>query len=115
MKLCLASLFYHICLDFSPLTSYYETKEVDKVYICSLPKDHGLHTCNLPPTKYNGMECKAAPSPNSDNLPTNETCVNWNQYYTDCRASPYNPGQGAMSFDNIGLAWIAIFLVSIVK
>lgn len=43
---------------------------------------------------------------------SNDTCVNWNQYYTDCRPGDKNPFQGAISFDNIGLAWVAIFLVS---
>ncbi len=38
-------------------------------------------------------------------------CVNWNQYYTDCKAGEFNPFNGAISFDNIGLAWVAIFLV----
>ena len=42
----------------------------------------------------------------------NETdCINWNQYYTDCKAGDKNPFHGAISFDNIGLAWVAIFLV----
>jgi len=41
----------------------------------------------------------------------NDSCVNWNQYYTSCRAGDKNPFQGAISFDNIGLAWVAIFLV----
>ena len=42
----------------------------------------------------------------------NGSCINWNQYYTNCRAGEKNPFQGAISFDNIGLAWVAIFLVS---
>ena len=40
-----------------------------------------------------------------------ERCVNWNQYYTKCTTGPTNPFNGAISFDNIGLAWVAIFLV----
>lgn len=36
-------------------------------------------------------------------------CINWNQYYTFCNVSDSNPYSGAISFDNIGLAWIAIF------
>ncbi len=36
------------------------------------------------------------------------------QYYTDCKAGDKNPFHGAISFDNIGLAWVAIFLVSLV-
>lgn len=38
-------------------------------------------------------------------------CINWNQYYTSCRPAGSNPFQGAISFDNIGLAWVAIFQV----
>ncbi|XP_043213170.1 voltage-dependent T-type calcium channel subunit alpha-1I-like, partial [Amphibalanus amphitrite] len=77
-----------------------------------MAKDNGLHTCeNLPPTKIGDLECTEPARPNSPNLPTNTSCVNWNQYYTECRAGDKNPFQGAMSFDNIGLAWVAIFLV----
>lgn len=46
------------------------------------------------------------------NEPTNTSCVNWNQYYTTCKQSGENPFQGTISFDNIGMAWVAIFLVS---
>jgi hypothetical protein len=47
-----------------------------------------------------------------DNPPVNESqCINWNQYYTECTAGEFNPFSGAISFDNIGLAWVAIFLV----
>jgi hypothetical protein len=38
-------------------------------------------------------------------------CINWNQYYTTCRPAGSNPFHGAISFDNIGLAWVAIFQV----
>lgn len=38
-------------------------------------------------------------------------CINWNRYYVDCNASAKNPFMGATSFDNIGLAWVAIFQV----
>lgn len=46
------------------------------------------------------------------NEPTNTSCVNWNQYYTICMPKGENPFQGTISFDNIGMAWVAIFLVS---
>ena len=39
------------------------------------------------------------------------SCINWNQYYTECEPLHENPYSGAISFDNIGLAWVAIFLV----
>jgi voltage-dependent calcium channel T type alpha-1G len=46
------------------------------------------------------------------NQPNETACVNWNQYYTNCTQLGNNPFQGTISFDNIGLAWVAIFLVS---
>ena len=72
-----------------------------------------MHLCtNLPPTKDGfGGECTLAAKPGSPNTPSAAGCVNWNQYYTLCRAGEKNPFQGAISFDNIGLAWVAIFLV----
>uniref|UniRef100_A0A3Q3IQH9 Ion transport domain-containing protein n=1 Tax=Monopterus albus TaxID=43700 RepID=A0A3Q3IQH9_MONAL len=39
------------------------------------------------------------------------SCVNWYQYYNECRAGEINPHKGAINFDNIGYAWIAIFQV----
>ena len=39
------------------------------------------------------------------------SCINWNNYYTECRAGESNPFQGTISFDNVGMAWTAIFLV----
>lgn len=45
------------------------------------------------------------------NNPSASHCVNWNQYYTNCTQLGGNPFQGTISFDNIGLAWVAIFLV----
>lgn len=40
-----------------------------------------------------------------------ESCVNWYQFYNQCRAGELNPHKGAINFDNIGYAWIAIFQV----
>ena len=42
----------------------------------------------------------------------NDSCINWNQYYKSCLPGDKNPFQGTISFDNIGMAWVAIFLVS---
>ncbi|XP_018796930.1 PREDICTED: voltage-dependent T-type calcium channel subunit alpha-1G-like, partial [Bactrocera latifrons] len=94
-----------------PVSHYYEfSKEQD--YICSKPEDSGMHLCaNLPPYRVGDMICTEPASKFSDNLPTNTSCVNWNQYYTDCRRVGQNPFQGTISFDNIGMAWVAIFLV----
>ncbi len=73
----------------------------------------GLHTCNdLPPlrSKHN-HDCTYDAAFASENLSNETHCINWNKYYTNCRAGEKNPFQGAISFDNIGLAWVAIFLV----
>ena len=66
---------------------------------------------NLPLYQYEGIKCNGSAKPFVNNTPTNNSCVNWNQYYTVCEASDKNPFQGAISFDNIGLAWVAIFQV----
>ena len=38
-------------------------------------------------------------------------CVDWNQYYSSCKPNGKNPFQGAICFDNIMYAWVAIFQV----
>lgn len=59
------------------------------------------------------MECNHTALPNNNaTYISNDTCVNWNIYYTECKGQGNNPFQGTISFDNIGLAWVAIFLVS---
>ncbi|GFW92632.1 voltage-dependent T-type calcium channel subunit alpha-1G [Trichonephila clavipes] len=98
----------------SPVSTYYQSPEADKDYICSLDKDNGVHRCsNLPPSRMGGRPCNGTALPFSNNSPSGGSCVDWNRYYTNCRAGDRNPFQGAISFDNIGLAWVAIFLVSI--
>ena len=94
------------------LTDYY-VGELEKDFICS--NDSGMTKCfDVPAFHYQNRKelCNASAVPGGDgNLPTNESCVNWNQYYNDCRPVGSNPFQGAISFDNIGLAWVAIFQV----
>ncbi|XP_011298535.1 voltage-dependent T-type calcium channel subunit alpha-1H isoform X1 [Fopius arisanus] len=93
------------------LEKYFEYQGQD--YICSKPDDNGMHTCdNLPPLKFGDIVCNSTAVPNSNvTFITNTTCVNWNYYYTECKGQGNNPFQGTISFDNIGLAWVAIFLV----
>ena len=68
-----------------------------------------MHKCtNLPHFIENGRDCTALLE---DNI-TGTECIDWNHYYTDCQPGESNPFDGAISFDNIGLAWVAIFLVS---
>ncbi|XP_013787213.2 voltage-dependent T-type calcium channel subunit alpha-1H-like, partial [Limulus polyphemus] len=96
----------------NPVSSYYQSQLAQKDYICSMKEDNGMHTCDkLPPYRYQDRMCNSSVQPKSTNTPTNSSCVNWNQYYTICRAGDKNPFRGAISFDNIGLAWVAIFLV----
>ena len=87
-------------------------------YICSMTKDFGIRKCDdLPSSKsHDGLVCADnVTSPFFGSLElfgkSNNSCINWNQYYTECRAGDENPFQGAISFDNIGYAFIAIFQV----
>ncbi|XP_043790226.1 voltage-dependent T-type calcium channel subunit alpha-1G isoform X2 [Apis laboriosa] len=93
------------------LEKYFEYQGQD--YICSRPDDNGMHSCsNLPPLKLGNVVCNNTALPNNNTtFITNDTCVNWNHYYTECKGQGNNPFQGTISFDNIGLAWVAIFLV----
>ncbi|XP_067636401.1 voltage-dependent T-type calcium channel subunit alpha-1G isoform X1 [Eurosta solidaginis] len=102
---------YRVRVRVNSVSNYYEfSKEQD--YICSKPEDSGMHLCkDLPPYRVGDMICTEPASIYGDNLPTNTSCVNWNQYYTECREVGNNPFQGTISFDNIGMAWVAIFLV----
>ncbi|XP_037808576.1 voltage-dependent T-type calcium channel subunit alpha-1G isoform X5 [Lucilia sericata] len=102
---------YRVRVRVNSVSYYYEfSKEQD--YICSMPEDSGMHMCsNLPPYRNGPMVCTEAAIPNSNNLPTNTSCVDWNIYYSVCRQTGQNPFQGTISFDNIGMAWVAIFLV----
>ncbi|XP_055525696.1 voltage-dependent T-type calcium channel subunit alpha-1G isoform X2 [Wyeomyia smithii] len=102
---------YRVRVRVNSISFYYEfSKEQD--YICSKPDDSGMHLCkNLPPYRIGALVCNDSAIAFSNNFPTRTSCVNWNQYYTNCTQLGNNPFQGTISFDNIGLAWVAIFLV----
>ncbi|KAM9785292.1 voltage-dependent T-type calcium channel subunit alpha-1H isoform 1-T2 [Syngnathus typhle] len=107
-------------LDISP---YYVTNDgEDNPFICSAPRDHGMLRCHDIPAKTEAnAECQLPPALGQSSDPIGGTptlggdngkgCVNWNQYYNVCRPGEYNPLKGAVNFDNIGYAWIAIFQV----
>ncbi|XP_068614530.1 voltage-dependent T-type calcium channel subunit alpha-1G-like [Brachionichthys hirsutus] len=90
---------------------YYHTENDDEnPFICSQTKDNGMRECNSIPKLYEegGLQC------NLDmysNVTDNTTCIDWNQYYTNCSDGMVNPFKGAINFDNIFYAWIAIFQV----
>ncbi|XP_026207393.1 voltage-dependent T-type calcium channel subunit alpha-1G isoform X2 [Anabas testudineus] len=94
------------------LQKYYHTENDDEnPFICSQPRDNGMRDCSSVPKLYEegGLQCNL--DIHSYNSTDNTTCVNWNQYYTNCSAGPFNPFKGAINFDNICYAWIAIFQV----
>lgn len=92
------------------LPAYYTLNDEEKDYICSQNEDNGMHSCfDLPPTRgHDALICNAT----ANMALGNGSCVNWNYYYTECKSQGENPFQGTISFDNIGLAWVAIFVVS---
>lgn len=93
----------------------------DSPFICSAPRENGMLRCHsVPNHTEGGLECSlAAPlhsSPLIGSFPgvggvSVNGCINWNQYYNVCRPGELNPHKGAVNFDNIGYAWIAIFQV----
>ncbi|XP_077068640.1 voltage-dependent T-type calcium channel subunit alpha-1I isoform X4 [Siphateles boraxobius] len=106
---------------------YYRPEEDDeRPFICSLAQDNGIMSCNdVPARREGGRECcldkedalhrqalglSAEPLVNGSASAVG-LCVNWNQYYTRCHTGHTNPHKGAISFDNIGYAWIVIFQV----
>jgi voltage-dependent calcium channel T type alpha-1G len=100
-------------IDESFQNTYYKPDHTDS-FICADAQSAGMTTCaEIPPYINNTRICNG--TIDLLRLPDygmNESiCVNWNAYYTKCRASYKNPFKGAISFDNIGFAWIAIFQV----
>uniref|UniRef100_A0A3B4UUH4 Voltage-dependent T-type calcium channel subunit alpha-1H n=1 Tax=Seriola dumerili TaxID=41447 RepID=A0A3B4UUH4_SERDU len=104
------------------ISSYYMSEEgEDSPFICSAPRENGMLRChNVPPYTEGGVECSlAAPHQSSALIGSTPVvggasvngCVNWNQYYNVCHSGDLNPHKGAVNFDNIGYAWIAIFQV----
>nr|CAH7756872.1 unnamed protein product [Callosobruchus chinensis] len=103
---------YVVRVPYTEIGYFYKPVETD--YICSKSSYSGMHSCsNLPPFKNGSQPCnltveeKEMPQyRNNDSY-----CVNWHFYYSLCSDRNQNPFQDTISFDNIGLAWIAIFLV----
>lgn len=93
----------------------------DSPFICSAARENGMLRCrDVPPYTEGGAECSLPPSHQSlavfGSAPavggeSVNGCINWNLYYNVCRPGDLNPHKGAVNFDNIGYAWIAIFQV----
>ncbi|KAM7365209.1 hypothetical protein PAMP_016155 [Pampus punctatissimus] len=92
------------------LSQYYVTKYGEKSpFICSPKNKNGMQHCrDVPPSTEGEVTCLLDPRHQNSVAVTN-SCVNWNVYYNVCRAGDHNPQKDAISFDNIGFAWIAIF------
>uniref|UniRef100_A0A7N8WT43 Calcium channel, voltage-dependent, T type, alpha 1H subunit a n=1 Tax=Mastacembelus armatus TaxID=205130 RepID=A0A7N8WT43_9TELE len=98
-----------------------EDEGEDSPFICSAGRENGMLRCHdVPPYTESGAECSlAAPPPSSALIGSAPAvggahvngCINWNQYYNVCRPGDLNPHKGAVNFDNICYAWIAIFQV----
>ncbi|XP_056264693.1 voltage-dependent T-type calcium channel subunit alpha-1I-like [Pseudoliparis swirei] len=102
------------------LDPYFMTKRDDKYpFICSLDSMKGTRRCrDVPPLSENGQTCSLAPPHNAPGAlgpvvpgAAANACVNWNVLYNICRAGDQNPNKGAINFDNIGYAWLAMFQV----
>ncbi|XP_055078851.1 voltage-dependent T-type calcium channel subunit alpha-1H-like [Periophthalmus magnuspinnatus] len=99
------------------LSGYYRPEVTDDhPFICSTERENGMLRCSdVPRRRVAGTYC----SLNADEAQPEirlrpdqpAPCVNWFQYYNECRAGELNPHKGAINFDNIGYAWIAIFQV----
>ncbi|KAI4884014.1 hypothetical protein NFI96_019525 [Prochilodus magdalenae] len=86
----------------------------DSPFICSSAKENGMLRCqDVPPFREGEKECTLNATPGHAYFVTDgsskNNCVNWNQYYKTCHPGELNPHKGAVNFDNIGYAWIAIF------
>nr|XP_021330381.1 voltage-dependent T-type calcium channel subunit alpha-1H isoform X1 [Danio rerio] len=103
--------------NLSYMSLYYENEDgEDNPFICSSSKDNGMKRCSAVPPLKEGVECTLNASflghvYSGLSGTGNYSCVNWNQYYSECKPGDLNPHKGAVNFDNIGYAWIAIFQV----
>jgi len=84
-------------------------------FICSKKGHNGVTHCadDIPFWTEFGVPCNGTHRATAGGPTSTYPCVNWNQYYTICKTGLSNPYRGSISFDNIGLAWVAIFQVGI--
>lgn len=105
--------------NLSFLRPYYQTEEGEEnPFICSSRRDNGMQKCSHIPSRRElrvectlGWEAYGQPQAEGAAGTARNACINWNQYYNVCRSGGANPHNGAINFDNIGYAWIAIFQV----
>lgn len=83
-----------------------------------MERENGMLRCSdVPRRRVGGTSCllgaEDARAAEMGAVDDQVSCVNWYQYYNECRAGEINPHKGAINFDNIGYAWIAIFQVNV--
>lgn len=114
--------FYPLRMYNLSISPYFMSEEGEEdPFICSAARENGMRRCHqVPPYTEGEAECSLPASPQSLALigstpaaggASVNGCINWNQYYNVCRPGELNPHKGAVNFDNIGYAWIAIFQV----
>ncbi|XP_031551384.1 voltage-dependent T-type calcium channel subunit alpha-1G-like isoform X2 [Actinia tenebrosa] len=101
-----------ILLDFNK-SLFYKPSFEKPDFLCSLPKDYGMTKCpsDVPSSYQSKMLCTQSPYDQLNRAQNSSQCVDWNRIYSVCKADGPNPFHGAASFDNIAIAWIAIFQV----
>lgn len=120
VAVCLMSVFfppYDRRYNVSFLSGYYRPDGTDDhPFICSTERDNGMLRCSdVPRRRVGRTSCFLGAEEDRPDTGLRQeepgSCVNWYQYYNECRAGEINPHKGAINFDNIGYAWIAIFQV----
>jgi len=109
-------LSFCFCYRDFQLRPFYIPPDQDS-FVCSPPQSSGMTKCSeIPKLRKGDKTCELdfytvrEQLIKYPNKPING-CINWNQYYKSCNVSDKNPYSGSISFDNIGLAWVAIFQV----
>ncbi|XP_038274928.1 voltage-dependent T-type calcium channel subunit alpha-1H isoform X3 [Dermochelys coriacea] len=114
---CFLDSNFAMTYNFTLRQLYYQPEGEENPFICSSHRDNGMQKCsNIPNRKEYRVECTLSMDFYNQNLynpdfSNRSACINWNQYYNVCKAGDVNPHNGAINFDNIGYAWIAIFQV----
>nr|XP_034986572.1 voltage-dependent T-type calcium channel subunit alpha-1H [Zootoca vivipara] len=115
---CFLDTNFQMTYNLTFLNPYYRPEESEEnPFICSSHRDNGMQKCSsIPNRKEYKVECTLSMDSYNQNSYTldfssRNACINWNQYYNICRTGDLNPHNGAINFDNIGYAWIAIFQV----
>ncbi|EDO36844.1 predicted protein [Nematostella vectensis] len=110
---CVAQLPGNLSANQLNISAFYQPGGSSDL-VCSLPENSGDKHCTsafIPASTAHGRECGLTYEQYSNRSNYTNVCANWNQYYTLCADMGINPLYDAVSFDNILIAWVAIFQV----